>query len=821
MVSNRRYRDGAPGFADLLNFAAVIDEGIVLNKDGSLMAGWFYQGGDVNSCTDAELNSGSARLNAALARLGSGWMTHHDAIRREAKAYPAPEKSHFPDPISRMIDDERRRQFEAEGAHFVSTYAFVVTYLPPLAGTQKLAGYMFDDEDGRKTVAAQGSRALQTFKQQIAELEDALSCVIKVRRMAPVRYTDEWGREHTNEELLQYLNLTITGDDHPVNLPPCPMFLDSLLGGRELWTGVTPKLGEKFIAVVAIDGFPLESTPAILAPLDRIPICHRWSSRFIYLDAEDAKSHLGRYRRKWMQKQRGFIDQVMRTNRSGIDQDAVAMVDETEAAMGDASSQLVTFGYYTAVVVLMSESREALDGAAREVRRMLQNLGFGCRIETVNTMEAWLGSIPGHALPNLRRPMVHTMHLADLLPTASIWPGRDTCPCPFHPPGSPPLLHAATDGATPFRLNLHVGDLGHTLVFGPTGAGKSTLLGLIVAQFLRYAGASIYAFDKGNSLFALTRACGGQHYEIAGEKAESRLFPLANLDSDADQGWAEEWIETCAAIQLGDGRITPLHRNAIHTAMKLQRQAPREARTLTTFVTNLQNTELKQALEFYTISGPAGDLLDQDSENLGSGAFQTFEIEELMNRGDKLLIPVLLYLFRRIERALRGQPALLVLDEAWLMLGHPVFRAKIREWLKVLRKANCAVVLATQSLSDAVRSGIMDVLMESCPTKILLPNEEAGKGDEAGNGPRRLYELMGLNPRQIEIVAGAVPKRQYYFLSPEGRRLIELNLGPIALSFVGVSSKSDVALVRELEATLGSRWPERWLSQRGINLAAR
>jgi type IV secretion system protein VirB4 len=191
-------------------------------------------------------------------------------------------------------------------------------------------------------------------------------------------------------------------------------------------------------------------------------------------------------------------------------------------------------------------------------------------------------------------------------------------------------------------------------------------------------------------------------------------------------------------------------------------------------------------------------------------------MEELMNRGEKVVIPVLLYLFRKIEKALRGQPALLALDEAWIMLGHPVFRAKIREWLKVLRKANCTVILATQSLSDAARSEILDVLMESCPTKILLPNPEAGKGDDAGNGPRGLYRLMGLNERQIEIVAKATPKREYYYVSPEGRRLINLNLGAIALSFVGASGKTDVAVLRELENTHGQHWPERWLEKRGV-----
>src|SRR5699024_2039773 len=134
-----------------------------------------------------------------------------------------------------------------------------------------------------------------------------------------------------------------------------------------------------------------------------------------------------------------------------------------------------------------------------------------------NTLETWLGTLPGHAAPNIRRPLIHTLHLADLLPLSGVWAGRDRCPCPLYPEDSPPLLHAATKGATPFRLNLHVGDVGHTLVFGPTGAGKSTLLSTIAAQFRRYEGATIYSFDKGRSMMALALACGGRHHDIGGE----------------------------------------------------------------------------------------------------------------------------------------------------------------------------------------------------------------------------------------------------------------------------------------------------------------
>jgi type IV secretion system protein TrbE len=201
-------------------------------------------------------------------------------------------------------------------------------------------------------------------------------------------------------------------------------------------------------------------------------------------------------------------------------------------------------------------------------------------------------------------------------------------------------------------------------------------------------------------------------------------------------------------------------------------------------------------------------------DTLGLDSFTVFEIEELMNLAPKYGLPVLLYLFRRLERSLHGQPAAIFLDEAWIMLGHTVFREKIREWLKVMRKANCVVVMATQSLSDSVNSGILDVIIESTATKIFLPNSFAREEDATA-----LYRRFGLNERQIEIIAGSVPKRDYYYVSERGRRLYELALGPLALSFVGVSDKDSVAEVKRCEARFGTGWKDEWLRRRGLSLS--
>ncbi|MDF0663957.1 conjugal transfer protein TrbE [Rhizobium sp. BC49] len=809
MVSLRAFRHTAPSFADLVPYAGLVDNGVLLLKDGSLMAGWYFAGPDSESSTDFERNEVSRQINAILSRLGSGWMIQVEAVRLATVDYASAGKSHFPDPVTLAIDEERRAHFEREQGHFESRHAIIATYRPTEQRRSRLSKYIYSDEDSRKQSYA--DTVLFIFRNAIREVEQYLANIISIRRMLTRETAERDGtRVARYDELLQFIRFCVTGDNHPVRVPDIPMYLDWIVTA-ELQHGLAPKVENRFLGVVAIDGLPSESWPGILNSLDSLPLGYRWSSRFIFLDAEEARVRLERTRKKWQQKVRPFFDQLFQTQSRSVDQDAISMVAETEDAIAQASSQLVAYGYYTPVVVLFDNDAERLNDKTEAIRRLIQAEGFGARIETLNATDAYLGSLPGSWYCNIREPLINTRNLSDLIPLNSVWSGNPQAPCPFYPPDSPPLMQVAT-GSTPFRLNLHVDDVGHTLVFGPTGSGKSTLLALIAAQFRRYENAQIFAFDKGRSMLPLTLACGGDHYEIGADEDTGLSFcPLSELSSDGDRAWASEWIESLVAMQ--GITITPDHRNAISRQIGLMDGAP--GRSISDFVSGVQMREIKDALHHYTVDGPMGQLLDAESDGLELGLFQTFEIEQVMNMGERNLVPVLTYLFRRIEKRLTGAPSLIAIDEAWLMLGHPVFRDKIREWLKVLRKANCAVLLATQSISDAERSGIIDVLKESCPTKICLPN---GAAREAGT--RDFYERIGFNERQIEIVATAIPKREYYVASPEGRRLFDMALGPLTLSFVGASSKDDLKHIRALHHEHGPEWPLHWLQKRGIKDAA-
>jgi type IV secretion system protein VirB4 len=805
----KRHRSTRQGVADLLNYAAVVDDGVIVGKNGAFMAAWVYQGDDVASSTDEQRELVSMRLNQAMARLGNGWMIHVDAVRRYATGYAPPEASNFPDPVSAAIDEERRRLFQSLGAMYEGYFVLTLTYYPPLIAQQKFTEMMFDDDREVEGNADRTLSAIEHFKREIATFESRLSTSLRMTRLKTHATLTEEGKKVSYDDFLRWLNFCVSGIDHPIMLPSNPVYLDALIGGQELWSGVVPRIGRKFIQVVAIEGFPLESYPGMLGALAELSCEYRWSNRFIFMDPHEAVKDLEKFRKKWRQKVRGFFDQFFNTNSGAVNQDALMMMNDAEAAMAEVSSGLVAQGYYTSVVVLMHEDRNHLEANVRQVEKAINARGFAARIETINTMDAFMGSLPGHGVENVRRPLINTLNLADLLPSSTIWTGQAEAPCPMYPPQSPALMQCMTQGATPFRLNLHVNDLGHTFIFGPTGAGKSTHLAILAAQMRRYKGMSLYCFDKGMSMYPLVKACGGKHFEVAGDEEKLAFCPLQFLDTKSDRAWAMEWID--GMLALNGLQTTPAQRNEIGNAVVNLHASG--GRTLSELVLTIQDEEIREALKPYTTDGAMGYLLDASEDGLALSDFTVFEIEDLLNLGDKYVLPVLLYLFRRIEKSLRGQPAAIILDEAWLMLGHPVFRAKIREWLKVLRKANCLVLMATQSLSDAANSGILDVIVESTATKIFLPNSFAREEDASA-----LYRRMGLNKRQIEILATAVQKRHYYYVSDKGRRLYDLALGPLALAFVGSSDKESIATIKALEARFGEGWVAEWLRSKGLRL---
>jgi len=236
----KQYRSRSPGFPDLLNWGAVVDDGIVLNKDGSLMAGYFYRGQDLAAVPPAVVNQICGVVNAAFVRLGGEWMLHQDALRVKSRNYPKPEDNAFPNPVTTVIEQERRMQFGQEGAYYESVYACVLTYLPPFIVQELVAGFFFTGGPKQSNVLI-ADKIIAQFKAALSEFEGRLSSVVDLERMKGHSVADD-GSDYIQDEFLQYLHGTLSGEGHPVILPACPMYLDYLISGHDFHFGIVPRM---------------------------------------------------------------------------------------------------------------------------------------------------------------------------------------------------------------------------------------------------------------------------------------------------------------------------------------------------------------------------------------------------------------------------------------------------------------------------------------------------------------------------------------------------------------------------------------------------
>jgi len=775
------YRRRFGRLADHLPWAALIGPGVIANKDGGLQKTIRFRGPDLDSSTTYELVAARARMNNVLRRLGSNWCVHVEASRLSAQTYAAGE---FPNAVAAMIDQERRDAFTSEALHFESQCFITFTYLPPAEGMTRLGDLFIERPSNGNGKQVSYQTYYDHFLGQVDQIVNLMASF-----MPEVHPLDDG-------ETLTYLHSCVSDRRLAIAVPDVPFYLDEMITDRPLVGGLSPRLGSLFLKMVSVRAYVNRTLPCLLDRLNELPIEYRWVGRYMPMDKTDATRHLNKLRRQWFAKRKGMMtllkEAITKQESKLEDSDSLNKAQDVDDALQELGGDHCSFGDFTLTVTVWGRDEQSAIEKARAVQQVVDGVGLVSEIEDFNAVQAWLGSLPGHAYADVRRPLISSLNVCDLVPLSAVWSGPAKC---AHLDG-PPLLVTCTKGSTPFRLSLHQGDVGHTIVAGPTGAGKSTLLNLLACQWLRYPGASVYIFDKGGSCRAMTLAMDGDFYDLGGEGEEICFQPLAGIDDESELAWAQDWV--LDLLHREKAEITPATKQELWAALGNLASMPQTQRTLSTLLGLVQDAAVRQALRSYTLDGPHGRLLDANQDTLSEAAgepkahWQAFEMEHLMHSRSALL-PVLTYLFWRLEKRFDGEPTLMILDEAWLYLTESLFAAKIREWLKVLRKKNVAVIFATQSLSDIADSAIAPAIIENCPTRIFLPN-----GNAMEDRTRAVYESFGLNERQLQILQQSIPKKDYYYQSREGNRLFELGLGDLALAFCAAGAPQDHARINKV-----------------------
>lgn len=813
MFSLKEYREPTHRLPDLLPWAALIAKGVIWQKDGLLQKTVAFRGPDLASSSPHELGQLSLQINNALMRLGSGWSIFVESQRFVSSQYPEARWTH---PAAWICDLERARHF-AEVPHFDSSYFLTFVWQPPSDASSRVEAFFYEDaggsEDGdpeRETGVLR--RALELFQKAISEVLSLLSPIFPS--------VAELG----DDETLTYLHSTISTQRHVVKTPDVPMYLDALLADEALTTGDNPMLGDHFVLTCTVNGFPNVTCPGILDALNHLETEYRWVVRFIALDKAEARELIEGYRKKWLQRRKGILT-LVKEHAAGGEESRLQNESANDKAVDatDAQRELdddaIGFGYFTTTVTVWHRDLKTARNKMLLVKQAIQSRGFTVQDETFNSREAWLGSLPGHVYANVRRPVVSTLNLAHLMPSSAVWTGRGENEHLSKVTGGVGLPHilCSTTGSSPFRLNLNVEDVGHTLILGPTGAGKSTLLAMLALQWLKYPKAQVIIFDKDRSARAATLAVGGSMFEPGSDEAPVAFQPLARLEAPSDRVWASEFV---LALFVAQGvSPSPILKQAVAKTIDIlaEEHLPGE-RTLSLVAHRLESFDPAFALALgpYVTGGSFGQIFDASEDRVSPTPWTLVEMGRLMQLGAAAIVPALLHLFRRIEQQFTGAPTLLILDEAWLFLSHPVFAERLQAWLKTLRKKNVFVVFATQEVADASRNAaLQSTILSACATLIFLADAKATTAAMAED-----YGRLGLTPTEIELLASMTPKRQYYLRQTAGQRVFSLALGPAQLTFAGMSSERDH---RFLDDMVQTRRPHEYtramLEHRGVDWA--
>ena len=769
-------------FANLLPWAFVSQygEGVVVHKSGMMQKTFMYRGPDLESANPVYFNNICLYLNDIVKRLGTGWAIQAEEKRYCTTEYPG---TNFVNTAAYLVDREREENFKKFGKHHESLYYMTVIYDPPSAAENWIKRLFIkgDDSTGYEALEKEGVETL------MGETEDIMQILSREMQV----YTLD------NTQTLEYLHSSISLEEHPMNFSfsrMTPFFLDSVLPDQSLKVSQVMKLGDYYIPILGIKNWPLESYPAILYDLNATDIEYRWVNRFICCDREKAVRRVEKTGEKW----RGAADTwrqavakiLFKADDGHKKQSALTKSDQTDEIENNLENEIFSLGTFTTDLMVWDTDYKEAEKKIKTLKGLIQSNGFTCVEEKANPLECFQSMMPGNVLPNIRRTDITSLNFAHVLPLSAVWSGNKTNDFAKKITGvGVPHLVCSTNYSSPFYFNQTPAgsDVGNLAILGPVGAGKSTLLQLLEVQFLKYPKTRVLILDIGKSARQLTMAVGGRYYE-PGTSAVA-FQPLGDIYTYADQLWAEGWIQGLLLLQ--NIQITTEISGLVHEAVKLLSTMEKRQRTMTTLQQIINRQEIKDALQQYILGGSFGQIFDADSTTIDMYFWVMIEMDALMQLGDACVSPALEYIFHLFEKYFDGTYTELIIDEAAQLFKNKLFAHRFQKWMKTLRKKNVQVVIATQEVADIVDSPLCSTITQECLTKIYLADKEA-------TTPvlKKTYAELGLSDAEIEGLARAIMKKDYFCKSPDGTRKFQLDLGELTLAFTG---RQDHAFLDSLE----------------------
>ena len=772
---------------DRLPYVRLIDENTLLLRDGSVMTAIQVPGLLFETEDSEALNAHAATREVVLrSTLDARFVLYHHVIRRRVSVELEAE---FPDPISRHID-ERWSERLGSGQLFVNDQFITLIRRPARgkAGLVERVGKKFRRKDGDRLEAdPKDLRSLRAASQGLVAALQAYGATPLADYVGP--------QGNINSEMLELLSALYNGEMRPVRKPADDVDVGYMLPYRRVSFGLDAiemrgSGSPDFAAVLGLKDYPEATSPGLLDSLLRLPFEMVVSESYAPTERQTARERM---------------DLAIRRLKSA-DEEAAAERADMLAARDALGNGAVGFGDHHLTVMVKERDLGRLDDAMAACAAALADTGAIAVREDTNLEPAFWGQFPGNESYLVRRALISSANMASFGSMHGFALGQAQG---NHWGEAVTLLE--TTSATPFFFNFHHGDLGNFSVIGPSGSGKTVVMNFLAAQAQKFSPRTIL-FDKDRGAELFVRGIGGRYDSIrAGEP--TGFNPLALPDTAGNKAFLRDWL-----------------------GVLLKAEGPEEEQTIAAAVdaTYANDASLRRLRHFKELlSGSRrpqpGDLADRLGAWIGEGehAWMFDNAEDRLDltarvlgfdmtallENPRLRTPTMMYLFHRIEERLDGKPTMILIDEGWKALDDEVFAARIRDWLKTLRKRNALVGFATQSARDALESRISTALVEQTATMVFMPNSRAR--------PEDYCDGFGLTEHELALIR-TLPAHSRCFLvrQPDASVVVRLDLSgaPEVLTLLSgrESSVRRLDLLREalgdaprewFPALTGTKWP--------------
>lgn len=837
-------RRAGRSYAELLPWFGLAAPDLVLCQDGSLLAGFAYDGHDVEGREDFAADQAIGLLQMALRGLNDRCTLWTVQERRLADGYL---RQTFSDPVAQLIDAQWQRSCEQRRNARLAQRLFIAYRFPNRSEAffEAVRAELAEHEGqvlpalgglAKRRLSEQG--AIARVRGQLAEMAQEFGKVLSAFS-GVVQHTLGFQRLHDAELLgALYARANLASPPGPVQPPQHLAYLNTALASdtverqHDLLRFQGPAR-ESWVAALSTTGTPAQAHADQVDQLMATDCEYVLVQSFRFLDRLPAEKAIQDAEMFYRSEVKSVITRVVErlfdVQSEKVNTGNLQLADDAQEALVELTAGDLAYGYYNMTLLALGDTPRAAEAAAELLAGSLRSSGFTIVRERHGLLSALLATMPGHADATLRWRLASSANLADLAPIRTISPGEPTHPLFTRLLGHevPPLCRFLTPSGVPFDFNPHEGDLGHTAVVGGSGAGKSSLMTLLIAQFQKYRPGRCYVFDKDHSLMMATVLLGGRHVDMGSQPGQRpRMNPVRSMLRNGDEARLRQWL----TVLIGaDGQaVSSSEASTLHGAIQLLRRSPESNWRLSGLYALVAGQDRQLAAKFaayvdrsegeggYGAVGAHAGYFDHAEDDFELGALVAMECGGVLD-DPQVASPFMDYAFYRIERSLDGStPTLIYVEEAWYMLANPSFASRMEDWLRTFRKKRAFVMFATQALDELARLPNIGALVGNIPTQILLPSMKSSVQAQS-----ELYaQLFATTEAQLALLAQAVPKRDYLLVRPSVTRLVQARMPPVLVAINEATSKERLrARLREYEQAGGPGWELRFLTE-VLNVAA-